>query len=166
MQNCLNCGKETNNKKYCSNSCSAKHASRLPRKKKQVRLCVACGKEIEIGYSTYKKYCKDCKESRKGTTGTRIYRTISDVADPTKKYHHDSVGSHARYAMKLSKTPKVCRVCGYNKHVEVCHIKPIRCFEKNTLLSEVNSLSNLIYLCRNCHWELDEGLLVIDYLVK
>jgi 5-methylcytosine-specific restriction endonuclease McrA len=52
-----------------------------------------------------------------------------------------------------------CERCGYDKHVEVCHIKPISSFEVTTLLREVNSLENLIGLCPNCHWELDHGFL-------
>jgi predicted restriction endonuclease len=52
-----------------------------------------------------------------------------------------------------------CIACGYNKHVEICHIKPTSSFNKNTRLSVINSLDNLVSLCRNCHWEFDNGLL-------
>ena len=54
---------------------------------------------------------------------------------------------------------KICNVCGYNKHVEVAHLKPIHSFPKETLLETVNNISNLLYLCPNCHWEHDNGLL-------
>ena len=51
---------------------------------------------------------------------------------------------------------KSCQFCGYDKHVEVCHIKPIHSFPEETLISEVNDASNILILCPNCHWEFDK----------
>lgn len=34
-------------------------------------------------------------------------------------------------------------------------------FSMDSLISEINSLENLIYLCPNCHWEFDNELLII-----
>ena len=48
-----------------------------------------------------------------------------------------------------------CELCCYDKHVEVCHIKPIGSFDGNTKISKINSYNNLILLCPNCHWEFD-----------
>ena len=48
-----------------------------------------------------------------------------------------------------------CQKCGYNKHVEVSHIKAIRDFDINEYISIVNDSSNLMVLCPNCHWEFD-----------
>jgi len=56
-----------------------------------------------------------------------------------------------------------CRVCGYDKHVEVCHIKAIKSFDDSATFSEVNSIHNLVFLCPNCHWEFDKGLLNLDF---
>ena len=50
-----------------------------------------------------------------------------------------------------------CAKCGYDKHVELCHIKDIANFDDDSLLSEVNSRNNIIQLCPNCHWEFDNG---------
>lgn len=53
-----------------------------------------------------------------------------------------------------------CKLCGYSLHVELCHVKAIhRCFKEtpHMLVKEVNSRANVIPLCRNCHWELDNG---------
>ena len=52
-----------------------------------------------------------------------------------------------------------CAACGYSKHTEVCHIRPIRDFPITALISDVNDPSNLIRLCPNCHWEFDHGLI-------
>lgn len=52
-----------------------------------------------------------------------------------------------------------CAICGYTNHVEVAHIKAVAEFSDETLISEINSLSNLIGLCPNHHWEYDNGIL-------
>lgn len=72
------------------------------------------------------------------------------------KFHNIRI--NARKVMKDANIVKECKKCGYNKYVEVCHIKAISDFPATALISEVNSLSNLMYLCPNCHWELDNGI--------
>ena len=57
-----------------------------------------------------------------------------------------------------NKNPK-CKICGYNKHIEVAHIKAVSEFSDSTLISEINDINNLIGLCPNHHWEYDHGLL-------
>ena len=58
--------------------------------------------------------------------------------------------------------PTCCRVCGYDTYVELCHIKAIGSFDKSTMLSTINAVENLNFLCPNHHKELDLGLLVFD----
>lgn len=65
----------------------------------------------------------------------------------------------ARQTYTKSNLPRVCRNCGYDKHVEICHIRAINTFPDDTPISVVNDLANLVALCPNCHWELDHGLL-------
>ena len=60
--------------------------------------------------------------------------------------------------MKNNLNPQ-CYICGYNKHVEVCHIKPVSEFNDSITIQEINSLDNLVGLCPNCHWEFDNGML-------
>ena len=55
-----------------------------------------------------------------------------------------------------------CMSCGYDRHVEAAHIKSIVSFEDTARVSTVNALDNLLALCPNCHWELDNGLLSVD----
>ena len=61
---------------------------------------------------------------------------------------------------KNTKEPK-CAICGYSKHVEVAHIKAVSEFDNDATIKEINSLSNLIGLCPNHHWEYDNGMLKI-----
>ena len=59
-----------------------------------------------------------------------------------------------------NKNPK-CHICGYDKHVEVAHIKAVSEFEDTATVNEINSVNNLVGLCPNHHWEYDHGLLTI-----
>jgi predicted restriction endonuclease len=66
---------------------------------------------------------------------------------------------------KLNPSSKECLICGYNKYVECCHIKPVQDFPETALLSEVNALTNICWLCPNHHKELDKQIMDIQ-LVK
>lgn len=48
-----------------------------------------------------------------------------------------------------------CARCGWRYHVEVCHIKPIGAHEETDTVGYVNRMDNIILLCPNCHWLLD-----------
>lgn len=84
--------------------------------------------------------------------------TLADAVNLYSIHHRSSayalVRSRARQAVK-ELGYKECVKCGYNKHVEIAHIKPIASFDFSTLVSVINSPGNLIPLCPNCHWEHD-----------
>ncbi len=48
-----------------------------------------------------------------------------------------------------------CQKCGYDKHIEVAHVRPVSDFSGDSLLVDINDISNLVGLCPNCHWEFD-----------
>lgn len=66
-----------------------------------------------------------------------------------------SIRKNATDTYKNSDKPKCCLVCGYSKTYEVAHIKGVADFNGNSLISEINDISNLIALCPNHHWEYD-----------
>lgn len=149
--NCLNCGRDTNNPRFCGRSCAASYNNKMfPKKQKTVVLpcCIDCGKQLTHPKSVRCNTCYHSGRMEDKTLGEVIYTV-----------HHKSsafalVRTRARAA--IPKCP--CQKCGYDKHTEVCHLKPIRDFELTALVSEINSPDNLIRLCPNCHWELDHGL--------
>ena len=67
----------------------------------------------------------------------------------------------ARASFKEANPNPKCLICGYSNHVEVAHIKPVSDFDDSATVREINSLSNLIGLCPNHHWEYDNGILKI-----
>lgn len=148
---CINCKAETNNPKFCGRSCAASYNNRMfPKKIKTVKLptCVDCGKQLGHVRSLRCNSCHQVGRLDDRTLGEMVYYQ-----------HHKSsafalVRSRARYA--FPKCP--CEKCGYTKHTEVCHIRPVRDFPLDTKVSVVNARSNLLRLCPNCHWEMDHNL--------
>jgi hypothetical protein len=97
------------------------------------------------------KCCKKCRSIEQTK-----YETIGDLRKHFIKkygpaYAYNVVRERAR---KLNKETK-CQKCGYDKHVEVCHIKPISSFSDDTVIETVNQPENILILCPNCHWEFD-----------
>jgi hypothetical protein len=64
---------------------------------------------------------------------------------------------HAHFIYNSNGGELKCKVCGYDKHVEVCHIKSVSSFGDSDFITEINSFNNLIGLCPNHHWEYDNG---------
>lgn len=70
-----------------------------------------------------------------------------------------AIRKDAQAVFDKSSTPRCCVICGYDKRIEIAHIKAVADFDDNTLVSEINDISNLVALCPNHHWEYDNGLL-------
>ncbi|MEG3639297.1 HNH endonuclease signature motif containing protein [Magnetococcus sp. PR-3] len=67
-------------------------------------------------------------------------------------------GWHAARTEALRRAP-FCGVCGAQEHLEVHHIVPFR-------VSQDNSQSNLIPLCRRCHRRVDEAFRKIEWMLQ
>lgn len=69
----------------------------------------------------------------------------------------DTIRSQVRKLYKC-KFPEMVRVhCKHSGSTQVCHnIKAISEFDNFSLVSDINSLKNLIGLCPNCHIDLDK----------
>lgn len=148
MNKCKTCGKDTKNASYCSRKCSAVSSNKVsPKRSKKPKFC-KCGKPV---YGR-RVVCLDCDPTEVDWSVI----TIGQMRSQRKVQVNSRVRNLARqwYAIK-----GVCSVCGYDKHTELHHIKPISSFGPDALILEVNSNDNLLELCPNCHWEADNGLL-------
>ncbi len=70
-----------------------------------------------------------------------------------------SIRKLADTIFRNSNKPQECAICGYNKHIEIAHIKAVSEFSDNELILEINDINNLVALCPNHHWEFDNNLL-------
>lgn len=149
LKQCLNCG-ATTKRKYCSRTCANRYS---PRRKK-TKTCALC----ETLILSSRKYCEECSNKLQNLVGNK---TKSEIAYGSENQSncYSQIREHARKLHK--KKDSICQNCGYSLHVEVCHIKPIKSFSDDTRVHKINANSNIILLCRNCHWELDHGHLIL-----
>jgi hypothetical protein len=139
-------------------------------------ICETCGETIslKLKYTRKKssaavyytmKYCgNQCR-----IKGILKSSGRKPVAECTKKEVHDKeptrnasrvrIARNAREVYAASGRPRICKKCGYSLHFDVCHIKEINEFPPTALISEINQINNLVALCKNHHWELDNGFL-------
>ena len=162
---CLNCGlpmycdetkrpSEILQKKFCCRSCSTTY-NNLHRDKKEY-FCIKCGKSLGFGFQANRsKLCDECNPNNvdwnKITYGEmkakRNYQVNSRIRELARTTY-----------LKNNPNPK-CEICGYDKHIEVHHIKGISTFSDDTTIAEINAKINLIGLCPNHHWEVENGLI-------
>lgn len=140
----------------------------MTRKKVQVS-CLQCGVifmkcpyELKRHPNSYcSKSCLASHTNTKKPKRIKIDFTIKHLTK-TKGNRREAfrfIRSRARTAIKNRTS---CQICGYDKHVEAAHIKAISSFSDDVKLSTINSPSNLLALCPNCHWEFDHGMVNLD----
>ncbi len=152
---CLNCGKLTMNPKFCCSSCSATYTNKAYQKRKpKPRLCKHCGEPISGRRTT----CVECNPNLMNWMG----RTLGELQHRAKYQVSAHLRTIARNVYDKAALPRTCANCGYDKHVEICHVRAINSFPDDTPIATINDLMNLVALCPNCHWELDHGLLQIS----
>lgn len=155
---CKNCGKsltsKDNRRKFCSRSCSTAYNNKLHPKIKAIQKYCECGNP-KIGN---RKFCKQCIEIRHENF---LNLTLDELRTRRQYQAHAGIRDHSRDVYKKHNGSKICSKCGYTKHIEVCHIKAIDSFSLTATIRDINNISNLVGLCPNCHWELDNGFLTL-----
>ena len=93
-----------------------------------------------------------------------LSRTKGELLSDRKNYqsYRSTVRKLAEKIYKENNPECKCAVCGYDKHIEIAHIKAVSDFDDNTIIAEINNINNLIGLCPNHHWEYDNGILDIS----
>lgn len=150
MNNCLHCGTETANAKYCSRSCANRvNGSLFPSRKRIDRNCKHCAAALQTRRTT----CDNCNPSFVDWQTVSLYELKSKAL----QQYAGQIRSLARVAYRKSSQPKACVICGYATHYEVCHVRAISEFTPTDSVADVNALNNLVALCPNHHWEFDNG---------
>ena len=154
MMQCLQCGEPTLNPKFCSRTCAATFNNKeFPKRERKQFFCESCGNEAIYR----RRFCTKCNPNSGVDWALRTLASLRSLAD-----FHSRIRQLARKAYHDLGKPNRCVNCGYSKHLEICHLRPIQNFDGATPISEINSPNNLVALCPNCHWELDNGLLTLD----
>jgi hypothetical protein len=151
---CVACTKEVTRRvashdqfKYCSRRCSnigrVRNGTRRPQ-----NLC-SCGKVLSPSATT-------CRRCRYADVQNKTLAEVRAGCTTNLAYHAKIRG----LARNMYTGPMSCLACGYYLHIEICHVVPVGDFPMETLVSVVNSSTNLVALDRRCHWEMDNGYLV------
>ena len=182
---CENCGKEKQitkgdfnksktKKFFCNHSCSAEFNNKNRtietdviweyndngKTKRGYNKCPICGRLKN--YTS--KLCRKCSDKEKYLIKER---TLGSYIDG-QKYLTTKCGEirrDARRTIEESKVEKVCAFCknhDFDDILEVHHIKGILEFDSETTIKEINSLSNLIWLCPNHHIMLEKCLIELS----
>lgn len=162
---CLECTSSITSKfakKFCSLSCSAQYNNKLYKKRSKInQTCKRCACVYKPEGRSSRRLCLECATSTTSSKTIGDYRLKVSVAGKHPSWIHSHIrGLNRSKNRKLCSLP--CQKCNYSIHVELCHIRPISDFLDTDLISVVNHPSNLFVLCRNCHWEFDNGLLTVD----
>lgn len=162
---CLRCDKpilphqgekihETMRRRFCSRSCAASYnngSAVAPKKKAKPRFCTECSAPIEGNAPEGARLlCASCHD----IFLHRLPYLTRDEASSAEIRQHTC---HA-----LSDRPRLCAHCGYSRHVETVHLRPVDDFPSDAPLSAINDPVNLAYLCPNHRWEYEHGLIVLD----
>lgn len=173
MKICINCNNDFTPKdsrqKFCSRSCGALFNNRA----KEATCSVCSGafvRDKSTNVGRYRKICNMCIKSNKDVRFAKIkQQTIEQYYSSLnwKAGHPQHRWNHIRklcrsWNQELKKNG--CQACGYQLHVEYCHIKPVASFPLTATLGEVNDPSNILILCRNHHWEQENGYLDVSSL--
>lgn len=156
--NCLLCNSiiirtpsQVINNVFCSKKCSVTFNNKLsPKRKRKIYYCKICNTEVK----SRRKYCSIVCNPRLNDYSTLTLKDLK-LRFPHILRFHSSIRDISRRVYFNSTSNRNYEKCNYDKHIEVCHIKNLSFFSDSTLISEINNINNLIGLCPNCHWELD-----------
>lgn len=165
----------TKAKRFCNQSCAATTRNKYPDRRKPVTSkCQKCSIDLipfrtPSGFWAKRKFCLECsKIARVHSSGPTLFFSSTKGALFARRGNwqsaRSSIGRHARQVLESAGFPKHCKVCAYAKCVDACHIRGVMDFPDSATIAEINAVSNLVYLCKNHHWELDHQILSLDAL--
>ena len=154
---CIKCQTETSNPRFCSRSCATSWNNKAtPKRILTNKYCKICKKLlVRTSHCDRNVVCRECNPQI--VDWSKI--TYGKMKCKQTYQRNSRIRSLARQLYRRSNKPKQCAVCHYDKHYEVCHNPPISSYSTDTPVSVINDLNHLVALCRNHHWEYDNGYL-------
>ncbi len=160
---------EVRKKSFCTRSCSGSynnsHRTREPWKSTMTeRECSVCKKVFKLyrttsGNFTRRKKCLLCTKNNSINSKTKSELFKNSLNWQSAR---SAIAKNARDVYGKEHKELKCKVCGYDKTIDVAHIKAVSEFRDSAKISTINNIKNLIGLCPNHHWEYDHGLLDLD----
>lgn len=160
MNTCLECHTDTYNAMFCSRKCAVTFNNRgVQHNKVKPRNCAKCGDVYFNVCGRRSRLCVKCREEFDNRSDEIDNRTLRFYWDKTGQISSPATFHEVRHHANRRNKHRLqaCQRCGYSKHIEYAHIKPIISFDLDTPIKIVNAESNILLLCPNCHWEFDNG---------
>jgi hypothetical protein len=152
----------TKRKQFCNKSCAAKfnnlgknrHRSIIDNDSDGLHPTKFKRKPNVIPFQAYNKL------------QTILNKTKGEMFGNRKNWQsaRSSIQKSARSIYFTNATHTHCcqKSCTYDLHIDVAHIKPVSEFSNSSYIYEINTKENLIGLCKNHHWEFDNGHIALD----
>jgi len=141
--NCLECGCDTTNKKFCCKSCSSTYNNKNRIKNK--KLCLNCNNELSRSSSKY--CCQRCQFDFEYKLFIQKWKN-GEIDGNTGKYK-DNLSTHIRKYLFIKYDNK-CAKCGWNEVNQYTGNIPLEIDHIDG--NHLNSVEeNLIALCPSCH---------------
>ena len=88
-------------------------------------------------------------------------KTKKEILEKSSSYqsYRSAIRKDAEKTFSEKDGNNKCCICGYDKHIEIAHVRPVSDFSEDSLVCEINHINNIIPLCPNHHWEFDNGVL-------
>ena len=134
MNACLHCGLPTTNPKYCSRSHAAIHTNKAAPKRQPQGRCLVCQLPVQANR-------QHCAAHKRASSRSEYYDlTVAEFKARNAHLHPSYYRGHLNTLTRLlnAHRPHVCQACGYAKHVEYCHIKPLKAFPEITTIQELS----------------------------
>lgn len=155
---CDHCGKSYSTKEQSSKYCCTTCANRDIASKRNVPTKDSFCKECGCSHSRNSEFCSQICRS----TFEMKSISIGEASKYSQQNRYRSIRDKGNNFYKHYGKSSECEHCGYSKHTENCHIRPVSDFEDGDTVWDCNKPDNMVFLCRNCHWELDNGILTIE----
>jgi len=144
-------------KQFCNHSCSQSYYNSRRYRKRWARMCPGCNGEI----TSRAKVCRSCYVNSLIPISSLTKAELRERR-PSYQSFRSGIRNHAVGIFRESNRPYICQICSYDLHVDICHKKPVAEFSDDTIIAKINDINNLIALCPNHHWELDNDILILS----
>lgn len=114
------------------------------------------------------EYCQKCKSVLYSKKFLELQNKTKGELISERGYFkaRSAITKNARTVYLKNNVKLKCKICGYDKYIEICHIKSVSDFSDDSKISEINNIKNLVGLCPNHHKEFDNNILDLTELKK
>lgn len=155
---CKHCGKsystKNKNSSFCSKACSITFNNKSRGVDRSAIKCKECGSEFNRNSDFCSTSCRMTHQMKNITVG--------ELAKYEDQNRYRAIRDRCSSYYKVVGRPSSCQRCGYSLFIENCHIRDIKDFSEWESVWECNRPENIVFLCKNCHWEFDNGLLSLE----